>query len=277
MGIRIVFTARTGWLIVPLWVAAMGWLIAHDVWPNWTALEPPRLKASDWLKGEGRRSQYTISDESGPFGAVWTKYLIDDRSILRADLIWIDRLPLPIGPIRITGTSAFTVEGVLDEFTLRIEGAGPNVKLHGERFHSGFSFVLEIGHDNRTLKIPTAESGWISGAFHPFAELPNLQVGQSWRMQVVNPIAAITGIGTQFIPLMVRVTAEERLETPTGMRNCLVVETTHARAWIDARGVVLLQEMKIPMLGTMRIERVEEFDDNAYREASQASLRGRRP
>jgi hypothetical protein len=244
----------------------MSWLIAHDIAPHWTASLPPALQSGDWLK-DGKKIQFTLSDRLGPMGSVWTEYLVDASSLRRDDLIWIDRLPVDLAPLRIAVESVFTAEGVLDEFSIRLEtgGAGrASVCLHGERFHSDFSFSLESGPFQRSFKIPLVESGLFSGAFHPFGALTDLHVGQRWRMQVVNPISLVTGIGNEFIPLLVEVTGEERIDTPDGEVNCFVVDSPNARAWVDARGNVRAQEMKLPMLGTMRLQREPRFDEKAY-------------
>ncbi len=278
------FTRTVGWLVTPIWFLAMGWLVNHDIVPHWTASPPPALRPSDWLDHREARSQFTIYAEFGEIGSVWTDYLIDERSIRRDDLVWINRLPMDLSPVRIAIESVFTGDGVLDEFTVRLDAIGVgrvSAKLHGERFHSDFSFTFESGPIERAFKIPLVDGGLVSGAFHPFSRMTNLRVGQRWRMQVVNPIAMLTGVGDQFIPLLVEVTGEERVPTASGGVNCLVVESANARAWVDAFGVVQVQEMTLPVVGTMRIERELDFDETAYELArsfqSQRPRRERQP
>ena len=261
----------------------MTWLVAHDIVPAWTAEPPPRLRPADWLGQDGwqagggqLRSQFSIHDDTGQLGSVWTEYIVDENSILRTDLIGIRRLPSPVNggssmggalsevaPLRITADSVYTADGTLDEFSMRLENRNTDVRLHGERFHSAFSFTLESGPMERAFKIPLTEGGLISGAFTPFAALSDLRVGQRWRMQVFNPIAAVTGMGNRFIPMLVEVTGEERIATPSGDRNCLVVESPNAKAWVDAYGAVLVQEMTLPLVGRIRIVREMGFDEEA--------------
>lgn len=256
----------------------MSWLVVHDIVPHWTASAPPPVQAGEWL-ADGSRIQFTLSDDLGDMGSVWTEYLMDSRSIRRDDLIWLERLPLDIAPLRISVNSVFTADGVLDEFSVQLEtgGAGRGrMRLHGERFHSDFSFTLESGPLEKAFKIPLVEGGLFSGAFHPFGALTNLRVGQRWRMQVVNPISMLTGIGNEFIPLLVEVTGEERVQTAHGDVNCFIIDSPNARAWVDARGSVVAQEMTLPMLGTMRLERQRSFDDRAFNEARNWSPHERR-
>ncbi|MEK6675294.1 MAG: hypothetical protein AABZ47_06515 [Planctomycetota bacterium] len=256
------FTRSTGALIIPLWLLAMSWLVARDVWPRWAAAEPPRLSIDSWLREAGNRSQFTLRNELGPIGTIWTQYLVDEKSLRREDLVWIDHLPLDITPIRVDVFSVYTEEGVLDEFTLRVESflTPTPIKLHGERFHSDFSFTLENGPMVRAFKMPLTESGLVTGAFSPFARLKNLQVGQSWRMQVFNPIAALLNLGDRFMSLHVQVTGEERLKTGSWSGNCLIVEAGQVKAWVDGNGEVQQQEISLPMLGKLRVIRELDFD-----------------
>lgn len=269
---RWVFTRTTGWLIVPLWAASMGWLVAHDVLPGWVAQDPPRMASAAWLHGAGGKTQCTIAGEQGRLGTLWTTYLADAGSIERYDDVWIERLPVPLAPLRIRVTSTFTPDGVLDEFTLVLESAETLMRLHGERFHADFSFTFQANTVRKAFKVPLVDGGIVSGAFNPFSQLSGLRLGQSWRMQVFNPVAALTGIGDRFIPMLVKVTGERRISTGAWSGNCFVVESGRAKAFVDADGVVQMQEMTLPVLGTLRIVREPAFDDAARRRARRRSF-----
>jgi len=254
----------------------MSWLVAHDVWPGVSADDPPPLRAGEWIQHEGRQAHYTIYDKDGPLGAIWTSYLIDPTSLQRRDLIWIDRLPLPIAPLRTVIDSTFTADGLLDEFSLRLRNAGADVFLHGERFHSSFSFKLQMGRtaEPRLFTLPLADGGTIAAAFHPFAQLQDIHVGQRWRMQVFNPVAALTGVGDRFLPMLVEVTGEEDIVTNAGVTHCLVVEAPNVTAWVDRRGVVHVQETQLPLVGRIRVVRELEFDEEARKEAQRWTFSG---
>ncbi len=255
------FTRTTGLLIVPLWLAAMSWLVAHDIWPGLTAQDPPALKVTDWLRNEGSRSQLTITNEHGRLGTIWTIYRVEGKTIRRDDVVWIERFPLDIAPLRIIGESLFTAEGVLDEFTLRLDNPDTAMRLHGERFHADFSFTFECGPLFNTYKVPLIDGGIITDAFNPFVDLGDLHVGRTWRMQVFNPVSVLTGLGDRFVSMLVTVTGEERINTGVWEGNCAVVESEGAKAWVDVRGVVQLQEMTLPLVGKIRIVRESGFDD----------------
>ena len=261
------FTRTTGCLIVPLWLAAMSWLVAHDMWPGLTAQDPPNLRVTEWLANEGTRAQHTIYSDDGRLGTIWNQYRLSEMSLEREDLIWIERFPVSVAPLRMNLESVFTADGVLDELTVRLENLDMAMRLHGERFHSAFSFVFTSGPVEKTFKISLADGGIISGGFNPFAQLTDLRVGQRWRMQVLNPLAVLTGFGDRFIPMLVEVTGEEKIITGKGEQTCLVVESPHARAWVDPNGAVQVQEMTLPVVGRLRIVREPDFDEQAHKEA----------
>ena len=120
--------------------------------------------------------------------------------------------------------------------------------------------------------MPLIEGGLIAGALSPFSQLTDIHVGQTWRIQVFNPIAALTGVGDRFISMLFRVTGEERISTPDGERTCLVVESPRAKAWVDPRGIVVAQEMTLPMPGKIRIVRQAVFDEDEMLSVRRTSL-----
>ena len=276
LGVMALFTRTTGLFIVPLWLASIGWLIAHDVWPGLTAQDAPVLRVTDWLEGAGRRAQFAIYNDMGRLGTIWTEYIIEDQSIQRMDTVFIDGAGLEIFPLRMTIDSVFTADGILDELTARFENSQGGMRLHGERFPSDFSFTLDSGPVRRSFKIPLAEGGLISGAFNPFAQINDVQVGQRWRMQVFNPVGVLTGFGDRFIPMVVEVTGEETIATSNGVVKCLVVQAAHAKAWVDAQGAVQVQEVTLPLVGRIRVVREAGYDDEARYKARRLQLWDRR-
>ena len=274
------FTRATGLMIVPVWMAAMSWLGYHDIWPTLTAQEPPRLVPSDWLKQEGKQTQYAIYREGERIGAIWTRYTASEDAVQVNDLIWIDRLPVPIAPLRATAETVFTPDGLLDEMTVEFQNYSAKFKLHGERFHAHFAFNFESGPMDRAFKIPLADGATISGAFHPFGQLGHLRVGQSWKMQVYNPIADLIGIGDRFVSVLVRVTGAESIVTTEGKKHCFIVESPASKAWVNGRGEVLVQESTLPVIGRIRIVRESGFDEDLLRRRRRQALspaRGKTP
>ena len=260
------FTRATGFVIVPVWMATMTWLVAHDVWPGLTADDPPLLEPTEWFEDQGRETQFTVLDPSGDrLGQVWTSYLIDTLSMRREDWIWLNKLPFSFGPLRLYVSSTYTARGVLDEFTVALESPEALLELHGERFHADFSFELEgyVGrrHVDTNFKIPLVEGGVLSSGFNTYAPMTGLHVGQTWRVQVFNPVSALVGMGRRFLPMVVRVTGKERVSTPDGVHECFVLESARTKAWVDVTGIVRVQEMDLPTIGRIRIVREPGFDE----------------
>ncbi|MCH7872054.1 MAG: hypothetical protein IID33_10180, partial [Planctomycetes bacterium] len=266
------FTRATGLFIVPVWLAAMGWLGYHDIWPTLIAQEPPRLVPSDWLKQEGKQTQYAIYREGERIGTIWTRYTASEDAVQVNDLIWINRLPVPVAPLRATAEALFTPDGMLDEMTVQLENYGVKLKLHGERFHSHFAFHFESGPMERAFKISLADGATISDAFHPFGQLGRLRVGQSWKMQVYNPIADLIGIGDRFVSVLVKVTGTESIVTSEGKKHCFIVESPASKAWVNGRGEVLVQESTLPVIGKIRIVRESGFDEDLLRQRRRQPL-----
>ena len=82
-----------------------------------------------------------------------------------------------------------------------------------------------------------------------------------------NPIAVMTGFGDRFVPMLVEVTGKETIVADRQAVECFVLEAANARAWVDARGAVRVQEVTLPMLGKLRIVRETTYDDEARRSA----------
>jgi len=249
--------------ITLFWLASMGWLVWHDVWPVWTAHDPPRSITADWITEERRDQQARIEDKYGQaIGTIWSRYRRSGEACSRDDLIVIDRFPA-ISPVRIEVDSQFDTQGRLDELSASVYVQDFSFQVRAERFGSQLAFEFISGATHQTLKLADADAGMIGELFSPFPAMPDLQVGQTWRMQVVNPLAAVLGKGSRFIPLIVRVTGRDMVQTPDGPVECLVVEAPNARALVGPDGTVHVQEMELPVGGRIVI-RNEPFDEAAY-------------
>ncbi len=262
MGVRPV-----GISIVLFWAVSTGWLIWKDIIPAWTAQEPPRVVAADWIRQYGENAQFGIFDHKDRrVGSIWTSYR-GGTSTDREDDIFIDRAPI-VGPMHLHLVSLFDIEGRLDEFDADIFALDQHVQIHGERFPTQFAFRMSTGTAVHRFKVHLSRAGRFSEAFRPFDSMPNLEVGQSWQMQVLNPIAMITGTGDEFLPMLVRVAGREKRMIDGGPKECFIVETATATAWVDvSSGVVWEQQVKLPF-GTYNI-RYESYDAERKKRVSQ--------
>ena len=262
--------------VVGFWVVMMGWLTWHDLWPAWTAQEPPR-GAFEGLPSPGvSHSQAGIFDAHGDrIGTAWTVYTRMGPTARRDDCLWIAGFAnLP--PTRVEGDSTFDAAGQLDDLEVRVTGPGLAIEVKGERFPREFAFELRLNlQPPKTFKIPHAQAGAFGDMFRPFDTLHDLHVGQSWRMQVFNPAAAaVTGLGEPFTPLLVQVTGTETRVQRGVAQACFVVEAAGTRAVVSPDGTVLEQRVELPIGGTVVI-RDEPFDAEALQNAKTANFNAR--
>jgi hypothetical protein len=257
--------------IVLFWLTSMSWLFWHDVWPVWTAQEPPPAVTPAWLTPERMQQQARIEDKHGDrIGTIWTVYTRSDVRTTREDLILIERFP-SINPIWLQAESAFGLGGQLEEMSATVSVPGLSLRLEGERFGSQMAFALDAGTLHQTFKVADADAGMIGDLFKPFSAMPDLRVGQAWRMKIFNPVAAVLGQGPRFIDLLVRVTGQDVVLSAGEVVNCLVVEAPNTRAWVGPDGVVHVQETELPVGGKIVIRR-EPFQERAMREARGLSI-----
>ncbi|MCP4246280.1 MAG: hypothetical protein GY778_04450 [bacterium] len=255
----------TGYFVVLFWLASMTWLVWHDVWPGLTAGDAPEVA----FRPESGSTDFQVGifDANGRrMGTIWSSHHQYGQTPRRDDTIYLESLP-GLGRLLIEIESQFTARGLLDEFDLQMFGLELDIHIHGERFTSVYGFHVQAGRWRETFKIDADGAGLIGDAFRPFAALPGLTVGQSWRMQVVNPLAVVTGLGRKFNPIVVRVTGREPIalaDRPSV--DCLVVEAPGVKAWVDSEGRVLVQEVELPVGGTITL-RDEPYDEEAIQEA----------
>ncbi len=255
-------------IIMGSWLASTGWLIAHDVVPQWRAeSQPLRVNRARVADEAARRIQMAIYDtDRRRVGTLWTVYVVGPDSISRFDRVLLDDVAGALPGLRVDGTSQFDATGRLDEFTVRLAAVGSEreMRLHGERFPGHFAFEFDRGIGRvPTFKLDAADANMLADAFNPLAETPELHVGRSWIVQVFNPASALMGMGERFTPMLVQVTGKEQIATADGVVECFRVEAGKAIAWVDASGAVQRQELSMPLLPRLTIER-EPFNESLY-------------
>ncbi len=256
----------SGWAIIVFWCAATGWLVWHDVWPAWSAGEPPSLR-DDGVPSGHRLQTGIFKPASAAGGAairrgtIWTSYEVTGNVISRSETMHLSNCP-PLPPLRIEVDLQFDAEDVLDEFKLYVHGADVPIELTGERFASQTAFKLEAGPVRQTFKIPSAETGMLSGNLNPFPAMSDLYVGRTWRMQVFDPLSVLSGRAGRFRQVLATVTGTERLATQDGSAECFVVKAEQAMAWVAPDGRVLKQRVELPLIGTLEL-RDEPYDELA--------------
>jgi len=260
--------------VLALWLVAMAALIRRDVWPAWTAQDPPRMDAAQFGKpGDKRREQFGIFDgDEERIGTAWGEVEVNDSSgwATVSGVILIDGLTL-IPPVRVESSTEFNEHGELDKFRLDVHGVPMTViYVQGERRGIYFPCEMHVGPVHRSVNLEMSASRMIGESLRPFAVLPKLHVGQSWRMQILDPLSAIQGgREAKFKSVVAEVTGKEVLPTAeSGAVECFVVEVRDegAKAWVAPDGQVLRQEVALP--GVKKLTLQTETYSKAQREAA---------
>lgn len=260
-----------GILVTLLWLVAMGELVRHEVWPRWTAQDPPRI-VSRAENERSRRSQSGIYDaREQRVGTAWSMVQpTGDQFHMDSTVVLTDVPPLP--PIRIQMVATLTGDGAVDEFDLDLFGVRDvygkplKIEIRGESYGQYIPCTLQVGSFRRTFKLDAAASRLVSDGIRPFDVLRNLQVGQSWRMQMLDPISAALSHQAKIDPVIARVERKETILRDGQPVECFLVTAGRSRAWVAPDGRVLVQEVEAPGLGRLTV-RDEEFEEDRLRDA----------
>lgn len=266
-----------------LWLTAMSALIMRDVWPAWTAQDPPHLTAAQFAD-EDRQEQFAIFDGQGNrLGTAWGEIGRGTGDVVvMTGTILIDGIAqLPIPAIRIESETQFDTAGELDSFNLDVYGVPMTpISVKGERRGIYFPCELKIGPIERQASLDVSASRMIGESIRPFNILPNLRVGQSWRMQLLDPVAAVISNRTEFRSVVARVTGRETIASAGGSVDCFVVEVQdQTKAWVTTDGRVIRQIVNspIPVIGKLRVE-AEAYNEAALKQAKdRVRMSGRSP
>lgn len=247
-----------------LWVTAMVSLVVRDILPAWTAKDPPHVTGEQFKLLDEPNQQFGVVDaKNRRVGTVWSDVTHNpgNGTTSITAIAKLDKLPI-IPPIRIFSSTDFDSNGAIESFRMNVVGVlNQRMHIHGERWGIYFPVEMQFGPIRRETNLDYAATRLIGESLHPFAYLPTLRVGQSWRMQVLDPVAVVLGNRADFKPVVATVTRKETIAHPTEAGRsveCFVVETspTPSRAWVDAKGHVFRQETDLPGFG--RITLVKE-------------------
>jgi len=242
--------------VLLLWFSAMSALFVRDVWPAWSAQDAPPLMREDIEAVSEREQQYGVFNEFGVrLGTAWSSIVATGDTSAIQGTAAIDGLP-SIPPIRVETQTQFDAAGALDRFELHVYGLPlTRVSVRGERRGIYFPCELHVGPFHRQASLDTSATRLIGDSLRPFSFLPTLEVGQSWRMQLLDPISAALGTKTRFRSIVARVDRTETIEHAGTKIRCFVVVTSpeQVTAWVDPQGRVLVQEVELPGVGRIQV------------------------
>jgi hypothetical protein len=238
-----------------LWVTAMVSLVVRDVLPGWTAQDPPPITGDHFkLLDEPRQQFGMFNGQNRRLGTAWSDVQVTSGATSVYGTVVLDGLTF-IPRVRINTTTSFDTTGALETFDMQVLGVlDQKIVVQGERRGIYFPVVMQFGPIRREVNLDFSASRMIGESLRPFGYLPTLRVGQSWRMQILDPVAAVMTGRTDFKSVVATVTGKETIRHPTQEGetvDCFVVETspTRSKAWVDANGTVFRQEVEMPGLG----------------------------
>ena len=103
--------------------------------------------------------------------------------------------------------------------------------------------------------MPAEATRALGDVIRPFDGLTGLEVGRTWRVRLLNPLAGMIPdwgarlMGNQSI--VVRVTGKEQVPYRDEMVEAYVVEAEKIRAWMTADGRLIRQEYEVPLIGRL--------------------------
>ena len=260
--------------VVLLWISAMTALFVRDIWPARSAQDAPPMTKDAIVDLAHSEEQFAIlrASDDVRLGTAWSDLQTTaERTTIHGTIVTVAHGMIP--PLRIETTTDFDPDGGLDSFELRLHGVmGTRIYVHGERRGIYFPVEMHFGTFHRQANLDMSATRLIGDSMRPFTFLPTLHVGQSWRMQVLDPMAAALTGKTQFRSIVARVTGKETIEHNGKQTECFVVKTSPQEiiAWVDSNGRVLVQELDLPGFGRIRV--CEEPYDAQLRANAQKSI-----
>ena len=252
-----------GMVVVSLWLASVGALVVHDMWPRWTAEPPPGVEAAL------QDVQMGIFDaRGGRVGTAWNSVQPFDESLSVEATTVLESVPM-LPPIRVESVMRY-FGGRLDDIQVKVFGLPHlDITLRGEHMGGGFPCELRVGPVRRTFAFDDQAMQAMGESMRPFSVLPDLEVGRRWQVKLFNPIRQLVGDRADFELLVVEVTGKESIEHEGRTVECFRVEARDVVAFADETGRVLEQRVRLPMIGGIVLR------DEAYDEAARQSARQR--
>lgn len=253
-------------------LAANAALLLRDVVPAWTAGDPPAPGGMNVPSGFSRVSQMGILDASRRrFGTIWTtnSRISDDlivRSTTMLDVIQKSN-DILTPELKIDTDLIYFANSRLKQIRVEVQGFGMPIRFSGKHAAPDqFRCEWEIDDRSGRYTISADVTRALGQVTRPFESLADLRVGQSWRLELLDPLAGIlpgwTGSDMATRHVIVRVVGTEKIVHNDLDVKVFLLEAERIRAWVSPLGAVLRQEVTLPLLG--KITLVDEpYDDEA--------------
>jgi len=262
---------------VVLMLSVNALLVVRDVLPRWLAGDPPQAEIELLRPGEQRRTQVSIYNQAGQrVGRCWT---LSDRSqaLLRVKTQTVlYPIQLPEGVVtprvRFDMNLTYQQDTHVERLEIDVRGFDIPINLHGGFVPpNDFPCQWQVGEQRGTFVLDADATRVLGDVIRPFDRLPALYVGQTWRLELLNPLTRLlpglkdSPVATSSV--LVRVTGTQSLEHNGRVVETFRVEAEKAVAWVTSAGRVVRQEVDLPLLG--RLTLIDEpFDEPAYKAAT---------
>lgn len=259
-----------GIAVVALWLASLAVLFQRDVLPYWRAQEPPRGEIPD------ADHQVGITDSGGRrIGTSWvsirrtggTSSWNSFTELMKLSVAGFASLP----PVAISTTLDFQADGSLGSFESSVLGMGVPIRMEGHLLGIDYSCLVTIDQFKQPLSIDARFSRQLGESLRPFTQLPNLHVGQTWQVRIVDPVSLLQRQTPDFRTMLVTVVGKSEIEHRGEKVECFQVESDGAWAWVNRDGRVLVQTVLVPLVG--KITLTDEPFDGAARMQSRRRFR----
>ncbi len=288
-----------GILIILMWGVAIVALLQRDVIPYWRAdLRPPdavpieHIQVGIFINGRWpaggddavRRDPAAGGDDpSGRpilterrIGTSWvfSRSAGELSMVQSSTVLHPDKLPLPalnrLPSVLFDTSLVYQRDATLQEFETQVLGLPMPVRVEGVLLGIDYSCLARFGKVHRKFSLDARMSRHLGEALRPFSHLPNLEVGRTWQVRLLDPVSLLRGSSADFRPMLVRVSQIDTIPHPHDGRDvdCFRVESDRAWAWVDKSGRVLVQVVDVPLLGKLTI-RDEPYRDALRRETIQ--------
>jgi len=264
-------------------ILATAEVFRRDVLPDWLPDQAPPSDALLLAPGEKRFGQVGIYDgQMREIGRSWTC----STRLEKGDLVQLNTMTV-LGPLHLAGGLSFPRVRIetnvqyrwgkkcVDDLEFRLHGLGMPIMLKAGWVETGdFPCIWQVGTQRGQFMLDSRAPEALGDVIRPFDRLPNLYVGQRWRLDLLNPLAQMLPKGEdgalELNHVVIEVTGTETIEHQGQSVETFVVEGGGAKAWVDRDGRVLKQAVEnLPLLGSL-ILLDEPYSATARRAAESA-------
>jgi hypothetical protein len=263
-------------------VLANGAIFVRDILPRLLPNDTPPSDAQLLAPNESRYVQVGIYDAAGGrIGQSWTRSTRSNLgelvTVQTTTVLQAIALPASVQTPRVRIETELTYRANqrnVDELHFKMHGLGFPLSLDGESMQTGeFACQWQIATEHGAFLLDAAGTAVFGDVIRPFDNLPELYVGRTWRLKLLDPVAQIApGLkesGFELEPIVIRVTGTENIQHRSASVEAFVVEGGGAIAWVARDGRVLRQEVTVPLLGKL-VLLDEEYDATARDEATRS-------